>query len=231
MSLNLTVITEFHSTSPPRRDQSTINTPSAQKRFNPFMKDSMMGKNKPATNSFEATKYPGNTSPLTKPSLSPTTHHPLMDLEAETDTDDEYRDDCGDTFVVKAHSVMKPNNVVPFVELSPEVSQTPAEPEASVKITQKASHPDDDHHNNNSAETQPEADTSEGEHSEKSDPTKENLSLTNNNNTTNVNNNNHVPDTNESEQSIEAIEESDKKSEEEKLDGECFEIDFGKQFS
>lgn len=170
---------DFNSSSPPRRDQSTINTPvAAQKRFNPFMKDHM-GKNQ--NNAIEATKYPDNTSPNSKNSLSPTQYHPLMDLGQDKLPYDELDDD---TVVLMPSSQMEPN-LVNFIDLSHEVTQTPVEAEAAEK---------DDHHNNNSNTTQ-----HDEEAVESTDKATENLSITNNN-TTCIKNNNHVSDTKKSEE-------------------------------
>lgn len=77
---------DFQSSSPPKKDATTIYTPSSgQKRFNPFMKDNSgstaMGKNDDDESIYSRT----NTSPTHKLTpLTPTKSHPLMDLQHTT---------------------------------------------------------------------------------------------------------------------------------------------------
>jgi hypothetical protein len=82
-------VSDFQSSSPPKKDATTIYTPSSgQKRFNPFMKDNggtsgstAMGKNDEDESIYSRT----NTSPTHKLTpLTPTKSHPLMDLEHTT---------------------------------------------------------------------------------------------------------------------------------------------------
>lgn len=73
----------MNSGSPPNKttpkDPATVYTPSsAQKRFNPFMKD--MGKTND-DNSSTTLEHKLQTSPIHKKPLTPTNEHPLKDLE------------------------------------------------------------------------------------------------------------------------------------------------------
>jgi hypothetical protein len=87
----LLIPTDFQSSSPPRKDPAGNFTPStAQKRFNPFMKDAM-GKNQHESSEPSQTK--SDTSPkITKP-LTPTKDHPLKDLERSRAPKSEFMDE------------------------------------------------------------------------------------------------------------------------------------------
>lgn len=99
--MQTSIATDFQSSSPPRKDPATVYTPSsAQKRFNPFMKDTM-GKND--DDSSEPTQHKSNTSPQHKKPLTPTKDHPLADLEQKSpkgefmdDSDDDVEDTNAD---------------------------------------------------------------------------------------------------------------------------------------
>lgn len=100
-----------------------------------------MGKH--SNHSIEATRLAGQASPVK--SLTPTKYHPLMapDREASSDDDD-------DDAVVSMPPAVTTNeaNLVPFLQLSPEVAQeTDAPHDADLKVSQL-----DDQHNNNSAD-------------------------------------------------------------------------------
>lgn len=140
------------------------------------MKDSM-GKHS-NDDSIEAT------TPVISPvkSLTPTKYHPLMAPDHEASSDD-------DNVVSLPPPAVTPKeaNLVPFLQLSPEVAQET--PEADLKVSQL-----DDQHNNNSSATDNEVEIFEG--IESMSQQQQNLS------TTCVENNNHVEEPKNPQQEI-----------------------------
>lgn len=140
------------------------------------MKDSM---GKHSNDSIEATRPTGQASPVK--SLTPTKYHPLMapDREASSDDDDVVS-------MPPPAATPKEANLVPFLQLSPEVAQET--PEADLKVSQL----DDQHNNNSSADH--EVEIFEG--IESMSQQQQNLSTS----TTCVENNNHVEEPKNPEQ-------------------------------
>lgn len=91
------ILLDFQSSSPPKKDSISVYTPSSgQKRFNPFMKETMGKKNQDVSSDLMLHK--SNTPSIHKKPLTPTKDHPLMDLEQFSknkfmDDSDEEKDD------------------------------------------------------------------------------------------------------------------------------------------
>lgn len=125
-NVDFTFSLDFQSSSPPRKDPATVYTPSsAQKRFNPFMKDTM-GKND--DDSSEPTRHKSNTSPQHKKPLTPTKDHPLADLERKSpkgefmdDSDDDDDDVVEDTQPDDAVGSDDGTNINEINEIPPEL--------------------------------------------------------------------------------------------------------------
>ncbi|XP_070494506.1 kinesin-like protein KIF13A isoform X4 [Chironomus tepperi] len=101
MSVDENTPVDFQSSSPPKKDATTIYTPSSgQKRFNPFMKENTMGKQDDDECINEPTKIQHNsktnTSPTHKKPLTPTKDHPLKDLVKMKPSKGEFMDDSDD---------------------------------------------------------------------------------------------------------------------------------------
>lgn len=142
------MLADFQSSSPPRKD-TTIYTPSsAQKRFNPFMKDTM-GKN--VDDSYEPTLHKSNTSPTHKKPLTPTKDHPLMDLERKKPPKGEFMDDSDeaeDDVIVMQSVDRKADDVGSDDSIINDINQIPPELDTHQVTTVVTSNSDDDTNNN-----------------------------------------------------------------------------------
>lgn len=197
---NILDFDRISSTSPPRKDSAPVYTPSSgQKRFNPFMKDTM-GKNQDDDSNC-STPQKSNTSPTHKKPLTPTNDHPLMDLVAQKQNTakfelmDDYDDDKDDVMMIQTSSTT--DDIKPADDTNTNTNNKIL-PELDNHQHQMTSETDEDTTNNNNRTTES-IDVNEDNEMDQQKLTpgqvvrrRKSPSRTSNNNNANIKNNNRM---------------------------------------
>ncbi|KAG5679191.1 hypothetical protein PVAND_008778 [Polypedilum vanderplanki] len=170
---------DFQSSSPPKKDATTLYTPSSgQKRFNPFNAKETLGKSTVNVDDNDdaidiepkAQTLKTNTSPTHKLPLTPVSNHPLMDLVVQKkESKGEFLDDSDeqdDAVVINTKTIIGSNIDVIVVndddnqinnnnnQISniPEVAETESHMQTTHQEQQPQQHTVDDEKNNNTVQ-------------------------------------------------------------------------------